>query len=590
MSRLDHFLVLYRFAPEAPPFCVDEVRRRLASGPWSDTSFHVLAADPFLLAWKGIGPDVSATSERTPFLRILGNPYNAGTARPADIAAGNLMAAGELDGAFAAFAFDPSARQGTLLTDRFGLFPLYVHEQDGALCYSTSLPLLLSVRRPVCRIDPLSVGEMLTLRMVLGNRTFFREVSLVPPASAVHLRLGPPTAAAYWSWDGLRPTANGDADLVTDTYALIEQAVLRGVPSAAKKVALSLDAGLSSRLLCAVLAGNGVPVQAYTTQTGKEAIIAGEVARALGVALREPRPFDAPQTIASAHEAIDCGYHVQQTAGWDLARRAAEEDGCEVWFDGLALDAVLGPAPYPYRDNSAELARELEADAEKGDSLGKSTHDYLHTHVYPAVRTSLKELAGEALERARLLAPEQFLMTNRIRKHAFGSCLANLSHLPGRFPCLTTRLFEHGIQLPAEMRREHALVRRILGERFAELARIPYSRIESPLDRYAVTPQGRWRPWLEEAVRWLSRGRLSLTERDRFDVDLRKRAALKEAFLTVLSAPTPGLDEVLPPEFVAQVVRRHMKGRNLGGLLQGVYTVKHFVARMVAPSMATLGG
>jgi hypothetical protein len=590
MSRLDHFLMLYRFAPEAPPFSTDEVRERLGSGPWRDTAFHVLAADPFLLAWKGAAPDVGPTGERVPLLRTLGDPYNAGTARPADIAAGNLMAAGELDGAFAAFAFDPASRQATLLTDRFGLFPLYVHELDGSLCYSTSLPLLLSVRRPVCRMDPLSVGEMLALRMVLGNRTFLREVHLVPPASAVHLRIGAPAATAYWSWAGLRPTTNGDADLVADTYDLIEQAVLRGVPPGAKRVAVPLDGGLASRLLGAVLTRNGVTVQAYSTQTGKEAAIAGEVARVLGVPLRELRPFDRPEAIAVAHEAIDCSYHVNQTAGWEMARRAAEEDGCEVLFDAVALDAVLGPAPYAFRDNSAELARELETDVEREDRLGKTVGDYLRSHVYPSVRNSLKELADAALHAAGTLAPEQFLMTNRIRKHLFGGSLADLAHLPGRFPGVTTRLFEHGMRLPADWRREHRLVRRIFCERFAELARIPWARTDLPLDRYAEPPPARRRPWLETVVRWLSRGRLSLTDRDRFDVELRNRAALKEAFLDVLSAPAPGLDEILPPDLVAQTVRQHWKGRDFGGLLQGVYTVKHFLRQLVGPGMAALEG
>jgi hypothetical protein len=590
MSRLDHFLILHRFAPEAPPFSADEVRQRLASGPWRDTTFHVLAADPFLLAWKGAGADVGPTGERVAFLRVLGNPYNAGTARPADIAAGNLVAAGELDGTFAAFAFDPASRQATLLTDRFGLFPLFTHEQDGSLCYSTSLSMLLSVRRPVCRIDPLSVGEMLTLRMVLGNRTFLREVNLVSPATAVHLRLGQPVANVYWSWSGLRPAAASDADFIADTYHLIEQAVLRGVPPGARKVGLPLDGGLASRLLCAILARNGVTVRAYTTQNGKDGLIASEVARVLGMQLCERKPFDAPQTIASAHEAIHCSYHVSQTAGWEMARRAAEEDGCEVLFDGQALDAVLGPAPYAFRDNSAELARELEADFERVDRLDKKVGDHLRTHVYPSVRDSLKERAAEALDHAGPLAPEQYLMTNRIRKHVFGSCLASMAHLPGRFPCFTTRLFEHGMRLPGEWRHEHRLVRGILCERFADLARIPWARTELPLDRYAEPPPpARWRPWLEDAVRWLSRGRLSLTERDRFDVELRNRAALKEAFLSVLSASTPGLDKILPPEVVAQAVRGHRKGRNLGGLLQGLYTVKHFLVRHVASGMATLG-
>jgi hypothetical protein len=590
MSRLDHFLLLYRFGPEAPVLSGGEVRARLAAGPWGDTPLHVLAADPFVVVWKGAEPEVGPTGERLPFLRIVGNPYNAGTARPADIAAGKTVAAGELDGAFAALAFDPVLRQATLLTDRFGLMPLYLHEENGVACYSTSLPLLLSVRRPVCHLDPVAVGEMLTLRMILGNRTFFREVGLVPPASAIHLRVGPPTASVYWSWNGLHPTPTSDADLVADTLDLIEQAILRGVPPEAKKVAIALDGGLASRLLCAVLARHGVSVRAHTTRMGKEALIAGEVARVLGVPLRELKPFDAPRSIASAHASIDCCYYVNETAGSELARRAAEEDGCAALFDGLALDAVLGPEPYPYRDNAAALSRELEKDAERIDCLGKATEEHFRARVYPGVRMSLKDSAADALEQAGPLAPEQFLMTNRIRKNSFGSCLANLSHLPGRFPCITTRLFEHGMRLPAEARREHALVRRILCEHFAELSRVPWSRTQLPLDCYALPPVARWRPWLESAVRRASLGRLSISEHDRFDVELRRRGTLKESFLGVLSAPTPALDEVLPPAIVAQAVRSHLRGRNLGRFLQGVFTVKHFLQRFAEPDMAVFEG
>jgi hypothetical protein len=592
MSRLDHFLVLYRAAPEALALDADEVRDRLAAGPWRGVPFQMLESDPFLIAWKGSAlHEVDAGGEYAPFLRIVGNPYNAGTARPAEIAAGKVVAAGELDGAFAAFAFDPATPQGTLLTDRFGLLPLYVHEADGILAYSSSLPLLLAARQPACRIDPLAVCEMLTLRMVLGNRTFFRDIRLVDPAAAVHLHIGPPDCSCYWSWPALCRVMASEDDLAHDLYFLIEQAVLRGVPPGPTRVALALDGGLVSRLLCAILTRHGVPVWACTTETGKEAAVAREVARALGLDLCELGWFAQPGTIRTGHEAIDCGYHVHQLASGELAHRAAEA-GCDVLFDGLALEAVLGPHRYPHRDTPAELARELEAgDADLDEaSLSLIVGDRA-ARIVQAVRESLEESAREAIDAAGPLAPARFLMTNRVRKYAFGSCLANLAHLPGRFPCITTRLFEHGMRLGSDPRREHALMRRIIREQFPELGKIPWAHTGLPLDQYALPPPpSRWRPWLERAVRGISRGRFSLSEHDRFDVDFRKRGALKGAFLEVLHAEAPELHDILPADFVGRVVKRHLSGRNLGGLLQGLYTVKHFLARFAVAEMAMQGG
>jgi hypothetical protein len=83
------------------------------------------------------------------------------------------------DGAFAALGFDAQSKKAAVVTDRFGLFPVYCIEQNGTYCYSTSLQILTALMRPTCHLDMTSVHEMLVLGMILGNRTFLREVGLV---------------------------------------------------------------------------------------------------------------------------------------------------------------------------------------------------------------------------------------------------------------------------------------------------------------------------------------------------------------------------------------------------------------------------
>jgi hypothetical protein len=585
MSRLDHFLVVHRCTADAPPLTRDE--QRLRSLRQAGRALHVLVRDPLLVAWTGAPPP----ADQAPFLRIVGNPYNVGTARPADIAAGILEAAGELDGAFAGFALNPALGHCTVVSDRFGLVPLYVHEVDGSLCCSTSLPLLLGLRQPVCRVDPAGVHEMLLLRMVLGNRTLLQEIGLLAPATALRLRTGAPSPAPYWSWQGIggpRRAEDPLRDLVHETYALIEQMVLRGVPADVSCVAVPLDGGLSSRLLLAVLVRNEVPVQVYARH-GMGEDIAREVAHALGVSLCPLRVLDPARSLLLAHEASDCAYHVDQAGSWDIALQAAEEDGCAVLFDGVALDGALGSLLAPCED-AGELARQLESCcAEAGEEeLARAIGAHARA-LFGSVRSSLEAQARDAVAAAGPHAGDYFLMTNCIRKHLFGGCLANLPHLPGRFPFVTTRLFEHCMRLPPELRHEQTLFRELICELFPNLARIRWESTGVPANRSTLAQPGRWQRWMKGVVRRLG-GRVSLAARGSFDQVFRTHEPLRQIFLEVLHRDVPGLADILPADLAAQVVGLHLGGRDLGGLLQGLCTVKHFLARFGAPGMAGLDG
>ena len=70
MSRLDHFLILYRSTPEAPPFSGDEKERLVKA--WGGP-LHFIEQDSFLIAWAGLAQaDARAPSlpgwRRTPSL------------------------------------------------------------------------------------------------------------------------------------------------------------------------------------------------------------------------------------------------------------------------------------------------------------------------------------------------------------------------------------------------------------------------------------------------------------------------------------------------------------------------------------------
>jgi asparagine synthetase B (glutamine-hydrolysing) len=592
--------VLYRPAGISEPWRVEEIRRRLASlpAPWAGP-WHLCAAGPLLLGWVG-GAETARAAE-APLLVWAGElaAPRPGEARSPDLAA--RLSAGDwegefpLDGAFAAVALDPAAARAALVTDRFGLFPLYHLEHAGLHAYATSLRVLTALTRPSCRLDVESAYQILCLQLIIGDRTLLREVRLVAPASAVLLHGTEPAAAPYWEWSRLGPAIEPAAvrarDLGRETYALIERAVLRAVPAGTRRIGVPLSGGLDSRMLAAVLAKNGVPFRAYNMDFGREHAIARRVARALAAPLRVLPMLAEPAAIPAAHEAIDGAYHVNQVWGWDMARRAAAEDGCDLFLDGLAFDTILGSVHHVGGDDPTALARALQGNYQDVDEalLASVTGPEAAAAVQESLRAALLAAARVSIDRAGPRASDHFLMNNRIRRYTFGYCLANLRHLPCGFPYVTRELFEHCLRLPLGERLEHNLYRRIYRELFPELARIPWAKTGLPLDRYGPPPgESRWKLRLVAVIRRLTRGRVSLQAKGSFDTNFRKRPEFRAVFARRLQADGKYLHAVLPPETVANTLRDEMAGRNLGGVIQGLYSVANFLAHHVGAGRVTL--
>jgi asparagine synthase (glutamine-hydrolysing) len=592
-----HFFVLYRPGHPWPEQAVLDAMNVLpsnAGGIW-----QTLRAGPFLLGWASFSSNavelITGGGGEKPFLHWAGDldrPDGATSPEFAiELAEGRPETSARLDGAFAALAFNTAGPRAAIITDRFGLFPVYCHEKDGTFAYATSLRALTALIRPACQLDPRGVYEMLGLGMVLGNRTFLREVSLLPPATTVVLHNDSPTSTRYWHWHGLaQPTQQAEADLVHDTYDRIERAVLRSVADR-KKIGVPLSGGLDSRMLCAVLAKNGVPFTAYNINFGRETAVARRVARALGVPLTVLPMLPYPEhDIPAAHDAVDCSYHVNQTWGFDMARTAGQ-DGCDVLLDGLAFDTILGSVHEVPAGDPAAMAHALQDNYHEVDraTLEKVAGPAAAADFMDTLLASLEELARECLEQAGPNASDYFVMTNRIRKYTFGYCLANLYHLPGAFPYVTRDLFEHCMQLPRAERHEHNLYRRIYREKFPELARIPWAKTGLPLDRYGPSPdQAAWRRWAEAVLRRLSGGRINFTYSWSFDAALRTRQDVRTTFARRLQTPRATVGGCLPPQTVPNTWEREFAGRNLGAFFQGLYTVENFLARLADEGQISL--
>lgn len=173
----------------------------------------------------------------------------------------------QCNGVFSAVMYDKKRRHIHLISDRFGLKPLYLCRFSGTIAWASELKpfrhfpsLSLSVSRE-------RIGEFLNNGHLSGNATWFDDVTLLPPSTVFTWDLNSSTGSwfEYWSWNKTEeqtgPTHFDDA--VQRLGTLFKKAVsIRCRPG--ERIGLGLSGGLDSRALFAAVPSFLEPVPVYT--------------------------------------------------------------------------------------------------------------------------------------------------------------------------------------------------------------------------------------------------------------------------------------------------------------------------------------
>jgi asparagine synthase (glutamine-hydrolysing) len=157
-----------------------------------------------------------------------------------------------LNGRFQGLLVDSTRGTVTLFNDRFGLQRVYVHESGDASYFSAEAKAILAVRPELRGIDPRALGEYIACGCVLENRTLFRGIYALPPASAWSFRHGSlEQKGSYFDpseWEHQEPLAS------ESYYDSLREAFTTSLPryfSGQEKIGVSLTGGLDTRIIMA---------------------------------------------------------------------------------------------------------------------------------------------------------------------------------------------------------------------------------------------------------------------------------------------------------------------------------------------------
>lgn len=190
-----------------------------------------------------------------------------------------------LDGYFSAVIFDQKRQKLKIVSDRHGHRPIYYCQQENLFAWASEVKAILAIPELEKNFDADIIECFLRVGHLVGQRTFFKDIKLLKPASVLELDLldGSILERHYWSWSKIKPQS-----VTFDTAVdLLGEAFISAVEKhfdPKEKIGVALSGGLDSRAILAAVTKLYPDYEGYAYTFGipncPDVTIAQEVMRA----------------------------------------------------------------------------------------------------------------------------------------------------------------------------------------------------------------------------------------------------------------------------------------------------------------------
>ncbi len=170
-----------------------------------------------------------------------------------------------LNGMFHGLIADRAQDSVTLFNDRYGMHRLYYHEAKDAFYFAHEAKALLAVRPELRRADPRGIGEFVACSCVLENRTIFKDIHVLPAASAWTFRNGECASRTTW-FDPKQWEEQSTLDAET-YYQDLRSTVTGTLPryfAGRQQLGIAMTGGLDTRVILASQAVAPGALPSYT--------------------------------------------------------------------------------------------------------------------------------------------------------------------------------------------------------------------------------------------------------------------------------------------------------------------------------------
>ncbi len=174
-----------------------------------------------------------------------------------------------------------------LINDRYGFKKCYYWLNNNKLIFSSNYKHICNHPDFKGHIDEQSLADFLYLGFVLEDRTFFKEIKLLPAASVLTLKNGTLSINKYWDYSFHQRSRqqNSEAEYLEEFYQKFQKAVERRIRSKSDLI-LPISGGLDSRTIAGMISRAGFSGKVHTFSYGHnycyDVVYGKKIAKALG--------------------------------------------------------------------------------------------------------------------------------------------------------------------------------------------------------------------------------------------------------------------------------------------------------------------
>jgi asparagine synthase (glutamine-hydrolysing) len=409
-----------------------------------------------------------------------------------------------LQGSFILALVDHRRRAMMIANDRLGTYPTYFARFGGRFLFAPEVKALLCDPAADKQLDLTALAEYMRFQFLLGDKTFFRDVKLLPNASRMWVQLdaGEYEVEPYWDLGRLKGVERniGFEDAVDETGKRLRDAVARS-GRGGQRAGLYLSGGLDSRVIAGFMqeAGIDFSTATYGLPTSRDFVYGNRLAKRLRTK-HSRYPFPSGEWV---RECAD--FHLDLTEGFHswihshgISTLEPMRQSADVVITGFGGDQTAiawdDEALYSEPDDATFLTKmyHLLSQRTTWPSLNEAEERLLYSErlskelrgrAFESLRHELTRFANlEPIQRARY-----FALCNPDRRLFQYYTTFYRSHFEVRFPFYSQRYFDFVYRLPpayiAGRKLRRAVVRRFL----PGLTRVPYDRDNLPIGADAMS-------------------------------------------------------------------------------------------------------
>ncbi len=492
----------------------------------------------------------------------------------------------ELNGWFCGLIVDRRRRRVVLFNDRYGMGRIHFHEAKEGFYFASEVKSLLRVRPELRSIRPEALAQQLRCNCVLGAGTLFKGITRLPNAAAwVFEPDRPAHRKQYFSFAEWESLPELPAEEFVQQFDTVVSRVFPKYAVGSEPVAMSLTAGLDTRVIMASLEGRPVTLPAYTFGgTWGETFDIRTARKVAGI-------------VGQPHQTIRIDDHYFKNFA-DYARRSVYiSDGThealgahDLYFNEQARRIAPVRLTGKFGSEVVRIRRLVPYDNFAGELLQADFRGLLAQVPPPA------QLSQHTHALTRVVAGD-------IADYEYGRVLVEQSQVTLRTPYMDNELVRLMFQSPHVLRASGSLQADYVRQHSARLNAVltnlsrsgEGSRIKKEIlfqlfralfkaEYIYLFSAPHWLTWLDTRAERLHLERL-LAGRQKFEgYRLWLRTQTADAVRQILLNPNAGLTEFFDKRAVERVVERHLRGsHNYLDELNKMLTVELIYASLLKP-------